>query len=321
MIEKLPLFFLTAASCVVTLLAQRSAGAVVGVSELPLSLRLENALVSYVAYIGKVIWPSGLSVFYTPRWESLAWPEVIASAVILASLTTAVLYFQPARYLATGWFFFLITLIPVIGIVQVGHQAMADRYTYVPAIGLFLVAVWSGSRVVHDVAIPRLIPAVTALCLLLALVATTRRYLSCWQNGVDLFTHARAVAGPPDFFIEEGLAENLASFGQSGNALRHYREACRLRPNFDRCHYKMAEILWQRGELQDALAEFELVGSYADRKEIALLGLINAGKILLEMGAYRQAELKFTAAVELDPDNNEVLQLQRAAHEKNETAP
>jgi hypothetical protein len=244
--EKLPLFLLTAASCVVTIAAQRSVGAVPDSSELPLSLRLENAAVSYVAYIGKMLWPAKLAVFYPHPWHSLPWPDVIASAVILVGITMTVLYFYRGRYLAMGWFLFVTTLIPVIGIVQVGRQAMADRYAYVPCIGLFIIIAWGLGSMVHATAIPRLVPAVAALCLILAFAAATSRYLPYWQNGVKLFTQARIVAGRPDFMIEEGLAENLVSAGRFDEALPHYIEACRLRPNYTRCHDKMAELLVKR---------------------------------------------------------------------------
>ena len=318
-IEKLPLFLLSAASCLITLLAQRSAGGVADTSSLPLWWRLENAVVSYVAYIGKVVFPVNLAVFYPHPWESLPWPDVIASAIILGAITAASLYFHRARYLAMGWFFFLTTLIPVIGIVQVGRQAMADRYTYVAAIGLFVIAAWGVSSIVRGAAIPRVVPAAVALCLIVASATATRRYLACWQNGVELFTHARNVASQPDFFIEEGLAENLASAGQFDDALLHYKVACRLRPMFDRCHYKMAELLVNRGQLQEALEEYELVGTHADRKDIALLGLINAGKIRLDMGDYKGAETNLTAALQVDPNNNRaLLLLQRALKERNQ---
>jgi len=142
LLEKLPLFLMSAASCVVTVIAQRSSGSVVDTSALPLSLRLGNALVSYIAYIGKTFWPANLAVFYPHPQHSLLWSDVAAAAVILSAITLAVLYFHRARYLTVGWFLFVITLVPVIGMVQVGRQAMADRYAYVPCIGLFLIVAW-----------------------------------------------------------------------------------------------------------------------------------------------------------------------------------
>ena len=245
--EKMPLFVLSIASSLITMLAQRSVGAVPDAADLPLFLRLENAAVSYVAYIMKMVWPAKLAVFYPHPWHALPMPDVIASAFVLAAISVAVLFFHRARYLVTGWFLFFVTLIPVIGIVQVGRQAMADRYAYVPFIGLFVVIAWGLGSIVEAAALPRFVAVLTALCLVTALALVTSRYLPYWQDGVQLFTQARIVAGQPDFMIEEGLAENLVSAGRYDEALAHYREACDLRPDYARCHEKMEELLIKRG--------------------------------------------------------------------------
>ena len=311
--EKMPLLLMSAASSVVTMAAQRSGGTVVEISALPLSVRLENAIVSYVAYMGKIFWPAKLAVFYPHQERSLPWPDVIAAAVILAAITLAVLYFHRARYLAMGWFLFVITLIPVIGIVQVGHQAMADRYAYIPGIGLFVIVAWGLSDVVTAAAIPRVVPAVAALCLILASAVATTRYLQYWQSGVKLFTQARIVAGQPDPSLEEGLADAMVSAGQFDEAFPHYREACVLRPNFAFCHYHMAEILFARRQFRDALEQYQLAGRLTDRKDMVLTCLINSGEILLDSGDYDNAEMEFAAALQIDPNNNTALLLRQRA--------
>ena len=311
--EKMPLLLMSAASSAVTMVAQRSGGTVVEISALPLSVRLENAIVSYVAYIGKTVWPAKLAVFYPHPEHSLLWSDVIAAAVILIAITMAVLYFHRARYLAMGWFLFVITLIPVIGIVQVGHQAMADRYAYIPCIGLFVIIAWGLSDVVTAAAIPRVVPAMAALCLILALAAATTRYLQYWQSGVKLFTQARIVAGRPDPSLEEGLADAMVSAGRFDEAFPHYREACVLRPNFAFCHYHMAEILFNRRQLRDALEQYQLAGRLTDRKDMVLTCLINSGEILLDSGDYETAEMEFAAALQIDPNNNTALLLRQRA--------
>ncbi len=319
LMEKLPLFLMSAASSAVTIVAQRSGGTVVGISALPLSVRLENTIVSYVAYMGKTFWPAKLAVFYPHPEHSLPWPDVVAAAVILAAITMAVLYFHGVRYLAMGWFLFVVTLIPVIGIVQVGHQAMADRYAYIPYIGLFIIIAWGLSDVVTAAAIPRAVPAVAALCLifLVALSAATTRYLPYWQNGVELFTHARIIAVQPDPSLEEGLADALVSAGRFDEAFPHYREACVLRPNFAYCHYHMAEILLTRHQLRDALEQYQLAGRLTDRKDMVISCLINSGEILMDSGDYDTAEIEFAAALQIDPSNNTASALrQRAINQK-----
>lgn len=316
LMEKAPLFLLSAASCAITMVAQRTVGAVSGASDLPLSVRLENAAVSYVSYIGKVIWPGKLAVFYPHPWHALPWPDVMASTVILVAITAAVCYFHRARYLVMGWFLFVITLIPVIGIVQVGRQAMADRYTYVPCVGLFIIIAWGLGSIVHATALPRIVPAVAALFLISAYAVATIRYLPHWKTGVTLFTHASTVAGQPDFIIEEGLAESLVAAGRLDEALPHYKEACALRPSYARCYYKMAELLVHRGQLREALEEYQFVESHTDSKDIALLCLISSGEILLDLGDYETAEMKFAAALQIDPNNNKALVLRQRAAEK-----
>src|ERR1019366_8453224 len=161
-VEKLPLLLMAAASSVVTMLAQRDGGAVADSSAVPLSERLGNAIVSYEPYIGTTVWPARLAAFYPHPEHSLPWSDVMAATVILLAITMAVLYFHRTRYLAMGWFLFVTTLLPVIGIVQVGRQAMADRYAYVPCIGLFIIIAWGLCDVVCSIAIPRLVPAVAA---------------------------------------------------------------------------------------------------------------------------------------------------------------
>ncbi len=317
-IEKLPLLWMSAASSVVTIIAQRSSGAVVGTSSLPLSLRLENAVVSYVAYLGKTFWPARLAVFYPHPQRSLSGSDVIAAAVILLAITIAVLYFHRARYLATGWFLFVITLVPVIGIVQVGRQAMADRYTYVACIGLFIIIVWGLTDAADAFAVPRVIPAVAALCLALAFAAATSRYLSYWQNGVKLFTQAKVLAGPPDPAIEEALGDAMVVDHQIYEAFQHYREACVLRPRDAVCHYNMAEILFNRHQLRDALEQYQVALSLTDSKEMALSCLTNSGEILLDLSDYETAEKNLAAALQIDPNNNTALRLrQQVLNHKN----
>jgi len=316
--EKLPLLLMSAASSAVTMAAQRSGGAVAETSALPLSVRLENAVVSYVVYIGKMFWPAKLAAFYPHPWHSLPWSDVIASTVILVAITM-VLYFHRARYLAMGWFLFVTTLIPVIGIVQVGGQAMADRYAYISCIGLFIIIAWGLSGVVYATTIPRVIPAVAALCLILAFAAATTRYLQYWQSGVRLFTQARIVAGRPDFMLEELLADAKVSAGRVDEALQHYREACVLRPNFALCHYRMAEILFTGNQLRDALVQYQLAGSLTDSKDMALSCLINSGEILLDSGDYETAEKRFAAALQIDPNNNTALRLRQRAFNRSPT--
>jgi protein O-mannosyl-transferase len=313
--EKLPLFLMSAASSAVTVAAQRSS--IVDTSALPLYLRMGNAMMSYVVYIGKMFWPAKLAIFYPHPQHSLVWSDVIAAAVLLIAITGAALYFRRARYLLTGWLLFVITLVPVIGIVQVGRQAMADHYAYVPCIGLFIIFAWGLSDVVAASAIPRVIPAVAALCLISVFAAATTHYLSYWQNGVKLFTQASIVAGRPDPVIEAALGDSMVVDGRYDEAYQHYANACVLLPGDDSCRYNMAEILFHRHQLRDALEQYQIAQSLTHSQDMVLTCLINSGEILLDLGDYQTAQMKFAAALQIDPHNGDALRLrERAFHQK-----
>jgi len=311
--EKFPLFLMSAASCVVTVLAQRAGGAMADPTILPLYVRLQNAVMSYVAYVGKTVWPSSLSVFYPHPEKAWPWPDVIAAAVILLAITAASFRLRRFRYLAMGWGLFLITLLPVIGIVQVGSQAMADRYMYLPCVGLFIVIVWGLGDLASAMALPPIIPSLAALVALFALGASTSLYLPYWQNGVKLFTRAADMAGEPNFTIEEALADALVLTGHDTEAYQHYANACTLRPNYPLCHYNMSNILFNRHQLKDALDQVELAGSLTGNKDLALSCLINSGEILLALGDYQTAQMRATAALQIDPTNEMALRLQQMA--------
>jgi protein O-mannosyl-transferase len=312
-LEKVPLFLMSGASSVVTVVAQHSSGSVVDTSALPLSLRMGNAFVSYIAYVGKTFWPTNLAVFYPHPQHTLSWSDAFAAAIIVSAITMAVLYFHRARYLATGWFLFVIALIPVIGIIQVGRQAMADRYAYIPCIGLFIIVAWGLGDAVDKASIPRVLPAVGALCLLVAFAAATVRDLAYWQNGVNLFTHAEVLAGHPDAHIDAALGDAMVIAHRYNEAYQHYAEACVLLPRDAQCRYNMAEILFNRHQLRDALEQYQLALSLTDSKDMALSCLTNSGEILLDLADYETAEKSLTAALQIDPNNSAALRLRQRA--------
>jgi len=308
-IEKLPLFLMSMASCIVTVAAQRAGGAMEGSITRPISVRIENAFLSYITYVGKTLWPSNLSVFYPQPEKPWPWPDVLAAAVILLAITAASLYLRRFRYLATGWCLFLITLVPVIGIVQVGNQSMADRYAYVPCIGLFLILAWGLYDVALAMAVPRPVTALVALAAVFALAVATSRYLPYWQNGVALLTRAAAIANRPDFIIEEALADALSREGHDTEAYQHYGAACTVRPGYPLCHFNMAEILFRHHQLRDALDQVEIAGSLTGDQGLKLACLTRSGAILLALGNYQAARVKLAAALQVDPNNHDALGL------------
>ena len=192
--EKAPLFAMSAASCVVTAIVQRSGGAVKTMEEFPFAERCANAALAYVSYLGKTFWPSSLAVFYPhPHIGLFTW-AACGSALLLAGAT--VLAFRLAKrapYLAFGWFWYLGTLVPVIGLVQVGEQAMADRYTYVPLIGVFIAIAWGLAELAQKIPRARLVAPGIAAASLVVLFPITRVQTGTWVGSEALFEHALAV--------------------------------------------------------------------------------------------------------------------------------
>jgi tetratricopeptide (TPR) repeat protein len=315
--EKLPLLLMSVAGSVVTLVAQRAGGAIADASVLPLDIRVQNAIVSYAVYLGKMLWPVNLAVLYPHAKQALPWTMVAAASVMLALITAAALYLRRAPYLATGWLLFLSTLIPVIGIVQVGRQAIADRYAYIPFVGLFIIVAWSIASVAERWPVFRTTLVVIAVCVVSLFAAATANYLQFWEGGVKLFTHAQMVASEPDAMLEETLADALVVERQISEAFKHYQRACALDPSYPLCHYNMAEILFAGFRLRSALEQYQLAGRLTRSKEMAVACLINSGQILLELGNPDLAEIQLAAALQIDPTNNTAFQLrQQAANRK-----
>lgn len=309
-LEKTPLMLLSLVSSAITVAAQNAGGAVAEAGALPMRWRVGNAAVSYLAYVKKTLVPLKLAVFYPHPEQSLSTTQVILSTLLLLVITGAVIHFRRERYLLVGWLLFVCTLVPVIGIVQVGRQAMADRYAYMPCIGLFIILAWGGQRVVETLTIPRAIPLLAAIGMLLVFAIATADYLKYWQNGVSLFSRASVLAARPDPALEEALGDALMNAGSYNQAFEHYRETCILRPGYDFCHYNMAEILYHRNQLLDALEQYQVAGRLTKERGIALSCLINSSEILVKLGDYQDAAREIADALQLDPQNPEALQLQ-----------
>ncbi len=246
--EKIPLFALTALSCVLTLYAQKYA--VIPLQRLPFYERAANALVSYVRYILKMFWPLDLAVFY-PYSSWPAW-VIAAAAILIAGVTfMAVRKIRSLPYFAVGWFWYLGTLFPVIGIVQVGGQAMADRYTYVPLIGLFIILAWG----VHDLAektrIRKILLAAAAGIVIAALMVTTWHQVQRWRDSVTLFSHAVA-ATENNYNAHTLLATALMFQGELDEALQHSRESLRIQSLVVSSHIQHGNILLEMERTEEA---------------------------------------------------------------------
>ena len=295
--EKLPFFLLAAISSAVTYAVQHSGGAVMSTVELPLSGRMANALVSYARYAAGTFWPVNLACFY-PRPEH--WPawQVAGAALLLVAITGLVLWrLSSHRYMATGWFWFLGTLVPVIGLVQVGEQARADRYTYIPSIGLFVLVAWG----LGDLASrwPRLKPwlAAASALALTALVAVSRGQIPYWQNSEALFRHALAVTRDNQW-VHCLLADTLADAGNFDEAEVHCREALRLKPGFPEVEILHARILVRGKKHDQAIAVLSQVVQQNPADPVAHYTL---GSVFSQKGDLSRASEHYRRALDLKP--------------------
>ena len=240
--EKIPLFLLSAASSIVTYLVQKNTGAVNSLDAIPFHDRIANAMLSYVSYIGKMLWPYNLAVLY-PYPKSIIFWKIAGAGLLLMMISVFV--FRKLRskpYLAVGWLWYLGTLVPVIGIVQVGSQAMADRYTYIPLIGIFIMITWGISDWVSKRHYRRIGIFTAAASILSILMITSWLQVKYWSNSVTLFEHAINVTGE-NSTAQLNLGEALAEQGNLDEAVKHYLEAIRIRPGYAKAYNNLG-IIW-----------------------------------------------------------------------------
>lgn len=309
--EKIPLFVLSAVASLITMAAQRPNSALFLLpGHLPLQYRLGNAVVSYATYIQKMLWPTGLAVLYPHPGRSLSPVRVIAALAILALITVVVLRLRHrARYLVAGWALFLVTLIPVIGIIQVGCQAMADRYAYFPCIGLFIMIAWGLGAIVDRFPKAAPLACLLAAVMLVGYACTASRVLRYWQDGVQLFTRASEMAPHPSPYIEEFLAEELLFTGQIDSAFQHFTKSCEAFQQYDICHVNLAEIFYGRYQLKEALEQYQMAAQVTTDIDLKLRCLIFSGEMLLNLGQYPQADQAIANALQIDPGNPDALSL------------
>ncbi len=298
-LEKLPLLGLSILSCVVTFAAQHSGGAVQSVGVFPVSARIANALTSYANYLFKAFWPLNLSVFYPYDISSLVWWKALCALALILSLTGIALILRDRHaYLTLGWFWFLGTLVPVIGLVQVGTQAMADRYTYIPLTGLFIIAAWGGKEVCDRW--PRIKnTAVLLSALILALLAIrTVDQLRHWENDLTLFSHAVQVH-PESGLARNNLAAALYARGKVDESILHLDRALEIDPQDLVARNNLVKLLILRGRFPEAEAHIQ-INRKLDPEDVTLIYL--QGFLRMEQGAYKAAMEFFLKAITLDPE-------------------
>ena len=296
-IEKAPFFTLSAVSAVVTFLVQRKGGTVETLATIPMVSRIENIFISYARYLEKLFWPRDLSIYYPHPWG--AWPawQVNSALVLIAGISVLALLLRkkyPPAFV--GWFWFVGTLVPVIGIVQVGSQTMADRYMYFPAIGIFILVTWSCSDFTRDWSARRWILGGTGASILVCCAMLTIRQLRYWRGSEQLFQHA-AASGYDCDFVEVNLAAGLSVRGANEEALTHVRKAERLNPTDGYTRMYVGIYLDKAGHTEEALTKMREAIQLSPRLARAYL---NEGLLLEKLGESNQALAAYDKAAELD---------------------
>jgi Flp pilus assembly protein TadD len=255
-LEKLPMFVMAAAASVITFVVQRADGAMAGLERVPFATRLANAVDSYVQYLVDMLWPAGLSVVY-PYPDSFDAMAVMAAAALLLVVSLfALASFRRRPYLFTGWFWYLGTLVPVIGLVHVGSQARADRYTYLPLIGIFIMIAWGAAELTERLGRRRILLVLLAGPVLFALILAATLQTGRWENSVTLFRHSISVTRD-NYQLHAALGTALAKRGELEKAVGHFETVLSGRPNEVESHYSLGLALIQSGRLPEGIARLQ----------------------------------------------------------------
>jgi tetratricopeptide (TPR) repeat protein len=296
-LEKLPFFVLVVASSVITFEVQQAGGAVDSLAFTPFSFRVENAFLAYAGYILKTIWPAHLAVLY-PLSHHLPLASVFAAIFAVVFVSAAAFWFaRRYPYVSCGWFWFVGTLVPVIGIVQVGGQSMADRYTYIPSIGLFIAIVWAAADVALKIPQARNVLAGAAVMALAAFFVLARHQLGYWRNGETLFKHTIDVTDN-NYLAYSALGTSFDDDGHTNEAIHYCREAVRMEPDYPEGQYNLGTLLLAAGDTGEAIQHFE--AALKDNPRFANAES-NLGKAYQTLGKLDDAVAHLTAATRLSP--------------------
>jgi Tfp pilus assembly protein PilF len=296
-VEKIPFFALAAADSVVTFVVQNQGGDVAIVENLPLGVRMGNALVSYCRYLGKMFWPTDMAVFYPHPGH---WPvsEVLLAGVLLAGISALVFMRRRQPFLLMGWLWFVGTLVPVIGLVQEGGQAMADRYIYVPSVGIFILTIWGAHELVGRWRHQAMLLSLAGAAAVVLCAVLTQRQLGYWRDSETLFRHALDVT-ENNYIAHKVIGDFFLEKGRTDEAISEYREALRLRPGYPQAHDNLGNALHIKGRTDEAISQFrEAIRFKPDYAEAHG----NLGAALCDTGKIDEAISEDQEAIRLKPD-------------------
>jgi len=264
-IEKIPFIALSVVSSVITFLVQLKGSAVAHIDILPLKVRAANAFLSYARYIGKLFWPQNLAVFYPFDADSLAFWQAAMCVLLLLVISIFVIRFgRNRKYLSVGWFWFVGTLVPVVGFVQIGLQALADRYTYIPYIGLFIMIAWGLPELLSKWPQRKNALGLLMVISLTALGICTHQQVSFWNNNFTLFSHAIEVT-QNNYIAHNNRGVAYDVIGRYEDAIEDYKQAIRIKPDLAEAHYNLGVAYHSLGRYQDAIEAYQQAINQAGR--------------------------------------------------------
>lgn len=295
--EKIPLLLLSVISASVTLYIADMGGAVKSLSAFPLEGRIANALVSYGVYLEKMVWPVELAFFY-PWREVISPSQIILSASLMTGLTAFILWgAKRLPYLLVGWLWYILTLVPVIGIVQVGYQAMADRYAYVPMIGIFIMVAWGGydllSRYSHRYGMYVFLSVAVSM----AFMAVSLNQVRHWQSSETVFRRGLEVT-KDNHMAEQGMGHVCLLRGDYERAAAHLREALRIRPDYTDARLNLGIVFMKQGLFEEAIDQYR---GLLEKNPRDVRALNNLGVALACVGRHEEAISRFRETLRLDP--------------------
>lgn len=304
LVEKTPFFVLSVAASVLAYVAQKAYGSLSPVDPFPLGVRMLNALYSYAAYLGKTVWPAGLGAFYPHPGRDLPTWKLLVSAAVLAALTfLAIRTLRRAPFVAVGWSWYLGTMVPVIGLVQIGDISMADRWTYLPSVGLSIMIAWAGGAWVKGGARRESVAWVGALALMLVLAVLTFRQVGFWRNGVTLFERTVAVTGVNPL-ARYNLSVSLIQAGRKAEAIEQLRRITTEDPGYLPAFHDLGTLLYEEGRTREAL---EILSESLARNPRSHRLHYRLGRILGELGDRESAAFHLQEAIRLRPGYAEAL--------------
>ncbi len=296
--EKIPFFALSATTVVATLLATKAGGTLRSLEVFPLKIRIANALVSYISYMIKMIWPFRLAVYY-PHPEAFPIWQIGGAGLLLLVVSVILVRAAGKRpYLVVGWLWYLVALLPVIGLVQAGSQAMADRYTYIPLVGLFVLIAWAVPSLMEGWRYQRVVLAISTTILLLGLTVATMLQVRYWQNSITLFQHALKVTSG-NHFAHNNLGVALAQDGRLDEAIYHYFQALRIKPGTADVHNNLGNALAAQGSVDRAVDHYYQALEIDSNNAKAYN---NLGNLLANQGKAEEAINHYKEALRLEPD-------------------